>query len=357
MRRPSDELSSATRIASSPILLAPWTRAAVSAARFTAPGRALPTLFRTPMVAHALTSRVPAPRQLRALVSALHGRLSVVNPPRSIRLPAGLATAIRELVRTGFDANHIGKDRWGASYALHMVRALLSALPPPARDRLSLGVDWAALGLYESTAPRVRRLPSDEDRPTGDLANAVAEAEIVYRLGLMVGSGTAPDWRVIDSAVDAAQSFAWPVRKRARPLGDSETTIERQPPWFVGTLLVPDAWLAAHADPELLAYWARLTGRSGEPDRYWFPEAWDRFLEPGRRVGWLTANDVWRRRRGRLPTAASLDAEAAAGDEWTARRYVASPLTPDLERGVGVPPGYALVRCAGTLEVAFATTP
>jgi hypothetical protein len=237
-----------------------------------------------------------------------------------------------------------------------MVRTLLSALPASARDRLSSGVDWAACGLYESTAPRVRRIPSDEDRPTGDLTNAVAEAEFVYRLGLIVGSGTVPDWDVMNRAVDAAQAFAWPVRKRPRHLGHTETTTDRHPPWFVGTLLVPDAWLSAHADPEMLAYWARLTGRSGEPDRYWFPEAWDRFLEPGRRVGWLTANDVWRPRRGRLPTAASLDSDASADDEWAPRRYVATPLTPDLERGVGVPPGYALVRCTGTLEVAFATS-
>jgi hypothetical protein len=235
-----------------------------------------------------------------------------------------------------------------------MARALVSALPPSARDRLWSGVDWAAMGLYESTAPRVR-LPFDGDRPSGDVANAVAEAEIVYRLGLVVGSGTAPDWRVIDRSIDAAHPFAWPVRKRARHLTD--THAPRQPPWFVGTLLVPDEWLSAHADPETFAYWARLTGRSGEPDRYWFPESWDRFLEPGRRVGWLTASDVWRRRRGRLPTAASVDADAGTGDVWAVKGYTSTPLTPDLERGVGVPPGYALVRCVGTLEVAFAASP
>jgi hypothetical protein len=32
-------------------------------------------------------------------------------------------------------------------------------------------------------------------------------------------------------------------------------------------------------------------------------------------------------------------------------------LTPDLERGVGVPPGYALVQCIGTLEVSVVVHP
>jgi len=312
------------------------------------------------------------------LVSALHGRLSVVNPPQATRLPAGLATAIRGLVRSGFDATvigHAGRDAsvlnphvesparpqrggdWNPGYELHMVRALLGALPASARDRLSSGAEWAALGLYESSVPHVRRISSEDDLRTSDLATAVAEAVIVYRLAIVVGSGASPEWHVMDREVAAAQAFDWPVRKRPRHLTETETTSDRQPPWFVGTLLVPDAWLSAHADPEMLAHWARLTGRSGEPDRYWFPETWDRFLEPGRRVGWLTANDVWRRRRGRLPTAESLGAEAPPRDEWAARRYDTTALTPDLERGVGVPPGYALVRCAGTLEVAFVTSP
>jgi hypothetical protein len=36
-------------------------------------------------------------------------------------------------------------------------------------------------------------------------------------------------------------------------------------------------------------------------------------------------------------------------------RHAPSPLTPDVERGVGVPPGYALVQCAGRLSVAVIT--
>jgi len=45
------------------------------------------------MVAHALSSRVPASAHLGALVAALRGRLAVANHPRAVRLPNSLATA------------------------------------------------------------------------------------------------------------------------------------------------------------------------------------------------------------------------------------------------------------------------
>jgi hypothetical protein len=59
---------------------------------------------------------------------------------------------------------------------------------------------------------------------------------------------------------------------------------------------------------------------------------------------------VWRPRRGRLASATGTEVDA----EWSAgpvSRHPPSALTPDLERGVGVPPGYALVQCAGRLSV------
>ena len=75
-------------------------------------------------------------------------------------------------------------------------------------------------------------------------------------------------------------------------------------------------------------------------------------------MGWLTANDVWRPRRGRLASAASVDDDTPAqvGDPAALYRPPLT-LTPDLERGVGVPPGYALVRCIGELSVAVVVPP
>jgi hypothetical protein len=108
-------------------------------------------------------------------------------------------------------------------------------------------------------------------------------------------------------------------------------------PWFVRRVLVSDAVVARAMDPSTLARWAALTGRAGSAagDMYWFAETWERFREPGRRVGHVTPADVARSRR---PTARV----TLAGAEYA----------PAAERGVPVPPGYCLVDCAGALEIA-----
>ena len=373
MRASNDDPPSLTRVASGPVLSAPWSKAAAAAARFATTTRPLPTVFRTPMVAHTLSPRVPAPRRLHALVASLHGRLAVVNPTRAAGLPPGLVSAVHGLVRTGFDSTAlVTEEGWAATTALHpstrgqsrarpgsdprgtyelrMARALLSSIPCPIDDNLTDGVSWAVLALYESATPVLRLTASGGSNASDGSATAVAVAEIVYRLAIITGRDTPDEWPALDLAAVSAPAAPWPPRPPARG-GDDHEDAQPSRPWFIAPLLVPDVWLAAHADPETLAHWARLTGRSGGPDRYWFPETWDRFLEPGRRVGWLTANDVWRPRRGRLASAASPrpDAEDDAAPTYP---YSAMTLTPDLERGVGVPPGYALIQCVGTLEVA-----
>jgi hypothetical protein len=186
-------------------------------------------------------------------------------------------------------------------------------------------------------------------------------AEIGYRVVITAGT-TAPDSaspddrEAMERIAIAAPAAAWPPPRRLGG-GGHEQPGGASRPWFVTRLLVPDAWLSTHVDPETLAHWARLTGRSDETDRYWFPESWDRFLEQGRRVGLLSANDVWRHRRGRLPSAADAVRDAADADDLPSYRPRGMTLTPDLERGVGVPPGYALVQCVGTLEVSVAAHP
>ena len=336
------------------------------------------------MVAHALSSKVPAPARLRSLVAALHGRLAVVNGTNAVRLPAGLVAAVHGLLRAGLDGSALlAKDAWDGvglnpharrhsrvrraadargDYEWRMTRAFLNALPASTREMLGGAVAWAALALYESRSPVVRLTGSGGNDATSGAASAVAIAEVGYRLVIIAGWGAFDEWTALDRIAMSAASSAWParhpaVRDAGRSPGDHRRDGDRVRPWFVAPLLVPDAWLAAHADPETLAQWARLTGRSGAPDRYWFPETWDRFLEPGRRVGWLTANDVWRPRRGRLASASSAERNVAHKDDLFAPRHGGLTLTPDLERGVGVPPGYALVRCAGTLDVAVVVTP
>jgi len=79
--------------------------------------------------------------------------------------------------------------------------------------------------------------------------------------------------------------------------------------------------------------WAAFTGRAGARDAYWFPDSWGRFLERGRVLGYVSAASVGRsmpsRRRADAPFGGALDAT--------------------VERGMCVPPGYALVDCVGTL--------
>jgi hypothetical protein len=375
----SAQPASMARIASTPALSAPWAIAAASAARFAAAPRQLPTIFRNPMVAHALSSRLPAPARLRSLVSALRGRLAVVNPPRPTRLPGGLVTALRALIRAGCTVSAVANET-GETDALHpdagddarprrsrdprlayerrMLNALLSTLPSSVQDRLSRGATWAALALYESAMPAVWLDPSVTSDTSAASPSAVATIRLDYRLVVAAGAGTPREWDALDAAALATSAAAWPVRRRpGRSLGGEEERRESAS-WFGAPLLVPDPWLAAHADAETLAHWARLTGRSGAPDRYWFPETWDRFLEPGRRVGWLTAGDVWRPRRGTLASAGKSDAgDVAETDDALLFRRPELTLTPDLERGVGVPPGYALVQCAGILSVAIVLDP
>ena len=308
----------------------------------------------------------------------------MVNPSNATRLPTGLISAVQGLVRVGFDGEmHLAKDarnplgldprsrgqfpvRRGtdarATYERLRVGALLSALPSSTRERLAEGVHWAMVALYESTTPTVRFTTSPGSDASSGPPNVVAVAEIGYRVAITAGT-TVPDVaspndrEAMDRLAIAAPAAAWPLPRRPWPGGGQEQLGDASRPWFVTRLLVPDPWLSTYVDPETLARWARLTGRSGETDRYWFPASWDRFLEPGRRVGWLTANDVWRHRRGRLPSAATSVRDEAAADDLASYRSGGMTLTPDLERGVGVPPGYALVQCVGTLEVSVAAHP
>jgi len=307
-----------------------------------------------------------------------------VNPSNAARLPTGLVSAVQGLVRVGFDGAGLpamaGWDPLGldprprgqssvrrgtdlrATYERLRVGALLNAIPPSTRERLAEGVHWAVVALYESTTPTIQFTASRESDAINGSPTVVAVAEIGYRL-VITASTTVPDSNspddreAMDRSAVAAPAAAWPLRHHPARGAGHERAGGPSRPWFVTRLLVPDSWLSTHADPETLAHWARLTGRSGETDRYWFPDTWDRFLEPGRRVGWLTANDVWRRRRGRLPSAATSVRGEAVADDLPSYRSGGITLTPDLERGVGVPPGYALVQCVGTLEVSVVVRP
>jgi hypothetical protein len=344
------------RIDATPVLHAPVADAARQAARFAATVRRLPTLFRTPMVAHALSPLLAAPAPLRRLVTGLRGRLTVVNPLGAARLPHTLAVAIRGLVRGALEGT-LGDEAERPSSSLHtlasdattltsaadaraahdrrMARVLLANIDRETRERLAVGTDRVRLVLYESRVPTVDVAAASGTPTVGEPA-VRASIALDYRIAIAVGDDGSEHGASIDALVAAAPACGWPP-DAARSGGV---------PWFAGQLLVPDAWISAHANAQSLARWAGATGRSGARDGYWFPETWERFLERGRAVGCVTPADIWRARRGRV--AGSIERPTSA-DAWSL--HAPSSLTPDLERGICVPPGYALVDAHGALTV------
>jgi hypothetical protein len=221
-----------------------------------------------------------------------------------------------------------------------LARRLLDAAPGDVSERLARitsGTATMSLALYESECPsvRVEMRGGVED---GSAPSVSIDAAIGYRFAIIMGTtASVPDWPELDEAVGAAPSRAW--------VPD---------PWFTTRRLVPDAWIASHADAQSLAHWVRLTGRAGDRDAYWFPETWERFLESGTHVGHLTPMDVWRSRRSGSGRQHGADGSSlsADGNPLYISPLDVSSFNPAVERGVGVPPGYGLAECRGKLEVA-----
>jgi hypothetical protein len=208
------------------------------------------------MVAHELSPRVPAPARLRALVSSLRGRLAVTNHPRAVRLPNGLATAVRALIRAGFDESVLTTSAVGtagrhspaydrppleadrdprAAFARRMVQGLLATVPSTVRRELSRGVTWVALALYESDAPTVRLDPS----PATDAGprSVIATIDVDYRFVIAAGSVTPCDWQSLDATAVSAPASGWPPRRpsttrrwRGNPAGRTATVVPDSSP-------------------------------------------------------------------------------------------------------------------------------
>ena len=312
----------------------------------------------TPSLVAQLTTRLATPAPLAELLGALGGRFVVTNPCATARLPGPIGPLVRSALRRVLfedgaaerlgDPSFLGPrgltlgDARDAADARRL-RALLAALDGGARTALAPGrAAWTAVALYEPRTLAVS-IPDLPAAPTAPSPRPIA-ATPRYRLVLVVGRGAHPtDWAALDEAACAATAAAWPFGEE--PL-----------PWFVVRVLVSDATAAAGMDASSLAQWAALTGRAGPTsrDRYWFPETWERFREPQRSVGHVTPAVVARSRRGTTsgpPTHASYEGDPYAEAVGNA----AYALNPAAERGVTVPPGYCLVDCAGTLEVAVVT--
>lgn len=307
-----------------------------------------------PWVAPALSPRLPTPVALVNLVRALGGRMVVANPNVAAALPREVAALARAVLAARLDGSlyrvastRDDGDATAAPTSLvtvrqetpsrtgedaRRVRTLLDRLPDAERARLADQgpMRWVAAALLEPRPVSVQLADPGGETPT---APARFFAEPRYRLVLAAGAGAPPtSWDALDASEPAV--IAWPPAREHIA-------------WFSASLLVPDALAAEEMDDATLARWAALTGRAGPAsrDRYWFAESWERFREPGRMVGHLTPQLVARSRH--TSSGARDSGEYGVGG--------ALALTPHVERGTAVPPGYCLVDCFGTLELALVT--
>ena len=344
------------------VAVTPWARDARAlrraSARLAAPIRVLAhegLAGLTPV----LDPRLPAPHALTQLLRALTGRLVVRNPTGVTRLPGAAMRVFESLARhalglvapapvpvagEGFSvtASRAVGDARDAADRQRATRVLL-ALGDEARRAAAPtpGVRVCAV-LHQAFDVPVRFA----DASTGSAPEPMGtppgiDAALHYRLTLLVdrrAAASAPDESpdaTLDAAAAGAGAMPWPPAP-AVPLS-----------WFAARLLVPDVVATRGMDGATLARWAALTGRGGDrADSYWCADAWARFCEQDRLVGFVTPADVGASRRSRQV------AQGASGGAFGGR--AALPFTPDVERGVWVPPGYCLLNCQASLAVAVA---
>lgn len=306
------------------------------------------------------------------LVGALHGRLVVANQSPVAAISRLDAARVRGLVAGARDglpaapwpaAPRRGSAGWpddsASAYAAVLAHEWLVAHDPGGTVARAgrRGSAVVAVALYQGPpvvtlsagggvgaehAPDVRDQIARRLPPRA-LAMPRVVATIPYRLTVLVAGPTdAPG----ASAGPALLEHVAPAALRAgRALG-SETAGAA---WFSGRILVPDPAIVAAMDTPSRQRWAQYTGRAGAGDSYWYPESWARFLEPGRKLGIVSAATVGQSMPGgRTPGAATR--AAPLGSALGAA--LGAALGPAVERGVCVPPGYALVDCVGTLGTA-----
>jgi hypothetical protein len=300
---------------------------------------------------HTLSPRLPHGGQLAALLTALHGRVVVVNQAPSARVPGDTAALVRGLVGTALFG--------------------LPATPWPAAAR-GASAHWpeSSQTAYEQVLAHGWFTRQGAARQPRVPAVAVVLCEGPARVSLRAGGGSGgphrPDvraafvvrrvpralpipqivvtstYQLVVVSAPASGPAATPsacALAAGPPPANAETAL-----WCAGTLLAPDAAVVEGMDAASRAAWAALTGRGGAPDAYWHPASWARFLDSGRGVGHVSAADVGRSMPSGPPAGATSDAFSAPRPSFSAR----------IERGVPVPPGYALVDCVGMLSVAVA---
>ena len=331
-----------TRIAATPWLRSRAELRAVGSLAG-APHRVLRTLT-GPWIIPPLSPRLPHAPALGGLLRALGGRMIIANPNVAARLPREVAPFAAAVLAARLEGS-LGAEGAAATTLTptstpggdvrdaaerRRIAAFLGRLPDDVREALlrERSVRWVAAALLEPATLDVHLSDAGGGAPTAP-ARFVAYPR--YRLLLAAGAGEPPEWDALEAEGRRAHAVSWPPAREPQ---------EAQP-WFQTSLLVPDALAADDMDDTALGHWGAVTGRAGPSsrDRYWFADSWERFREPGRLVGHVTPQLVGRSRRLGRPSG-----EFEIGG--------ALALTPDFERGTSVPPGYCLLDCVGTLEIA-----
>ncbi|MHB1224951.1 MAG: hypothetical protein ACYC2G_13065 [Gemmatimonadaceae bacterium] len=247
--------------------------------------------------------------RLQRALRPLQGKFSVVNPVTVIALPPLARSRLRGLL--GVQPTHSGQSAVGAARTV----ALHEPVDP--------------LVLHE------RRAAASDAMPGRDI---LFRGELRYRL--VLGGAAAAD------PLTAAQA----------------TTLADGPiPWFRTALLVPDADAIRQMDPSTAHFYRLVTGRlgSGSTDRYWYLDAWERFHEDGRVIGFVSPALVEHGHTvGAISGSQAVEPHAPTEEEilfgdidpLVASRF--PPYSPAFDRRGFVPPGYCLIHYIATVELA-----
>lgn len=311
----------------------------------------LPTWVPHLSVRHALSPLLPPPAGVPGLLQALHGRLTVVNYAPAAALPRRTRALVRGLAATS-------RDRAPLTPWTHAPRGTTADWPSESRAAYArvLAISWlrrrgvldgwargraVSVRLYEGPSrvsvddvAAAERTPTSSHRSTAPGGSARLHVAVAheYRL-VLVTRAASRSTRGPDAADTSDDDDVISHLTDATAVGAGGPRVARPVRWFAGTLLLSDSTVVAAMDARSRNRWAATTGRAGGRSTYWSPESWHRFLEVGRHAGHVSAQAIDMRTRHAPPLGPG------------------APFDASVDRGVSVPPGYALVDCSGTLAV------
>jgi hypothetical protein len=239
-----------------------------------------------------------ADERLRRLARLLNGRFVVANPQSSVALPSSTRDAL-----------------------MRMLDDLATLLPASAIElRLEEPLDFVIR--HGVRGPSVTNLTAERS----------FSAHLDYVAHIVVRT---------EPAVDEATREV--LRETVKHNHDQSV-------WFRIGLCMPDHDVLERMSPDTAHFYRWITGRlgGGSKDEYWHLDAWDQYTEAGR-IGGVVVPEFLR-----LPPRAAKRAPVEESSPFQPVGYGASvwaPLTPSVERGVLIPPGFCFVDFEATVSI------